>query len=291
MNNYSRVLFSLIVVLILTGCEQNSGFTQKIELTSTGNSIGNNTVTFTSIPHLLITETPSPTTAQYMTSTLEMQSIQKTLQPLLQDPFNCVVPCFVGIIPGKTSLQEVKNFFAPFNFRHKDGEDYYSVVYDDSIGQDSVVIINAAENVVQTITIMPDISQQIEGRPREWVSYSPETLIKKFGPPTHVQFAIDWGPNFVIVMIMYFDDIDLIAEYSGYNMFPDRPRSPELCPLTAPFDHIRFWMGSNPPNPPTFETVSLEKATSLTVDQFSQLLLGEPQKACFVLSGDAFGPW
>ena len=103
-----------------------------------------------------------------------------------------------------------------------------------------------------------------------------------------MQFAIDNGPNYVIGMTMYFDDYDLIADYSGYNMFPDRPHSPRLCPLTAPFDHVRLWMGPSPQDPPSFETVALEKATSLTMDQFIQLMLGDPQKACFTLNGDMF---
>jgi hypothetical protein len=87
---------------------------------------------------------------------------------------------------------------------------------------------------------------------------------------------------------MYFDDLDLIALYSGYNMIPDRPHSPLVCPLTAPFDHVRLWMGPNPPDPPTFISVPLEKATSLTNDEFTELMLGDPQQACFYLNGDEF---
>ena len=77
-------------------------------------------------------------------------------------------------------------------------------------------------------------------------------------------------------MIMYFDTPGLIVHYSGYNMTPE-----SFCPMTAPFDFVRLWMGHNPPDTPSFETISLEDATSLTMDQFTQLMLGDPKKACF----------
>jgi hypothetical protein len=96
-------------------------------------------------------------------------------------------------------------------------------------------------------------------------------------------------------MILYFDDADLIALYSGYNMIPGRPHSPRVCPLTNPFDHVRLWMGQNPPNPPLTgspdpheKSIPIEEATSITIDEFAQLMLGDPQQACFIVNGDAF---
>ena len=138
------------------------------------------------------------------------------------------------------------------------------------------------------IEITPEIAKQKEGSPREWIAYSPETLIQKYGKPSRVEFALDWGPNFVIDMIMYFDSSDLIIDYSGYNMIPGRPQSPRVCPLTAPFDFVRLWMGPNPPNPPLFPMVPLDEATSLSIDQFTQLILGDPSEACFIINGDVF---
>ena len=143
------------------------------------------------------------------------------------------------------------------------------------------------------IEINPEIDKQVEGGSREWIAYSPETLIRKFGAPSRVQWAVDWGYiNMSIDFILYFDDLNLIAEYSGLysrdNMILEHPHSPRVCPLTDPIDFVRLWMGNRPPDPPAFETVPLEKATNLTIEQFTQLMLGDPQEACFVLNGDAF---
>ena len=99
---------------------------------------------------------------------------------------------------------------------------------------------------------------------------------------------MDGGPWVKTIMIMYFDASNLIVDYSGLNLFPHNPPSPRLCPLTAPFDYVRLWIGEDPPHPPMFDTVPLEKATSLTLDQFTQLMLGNPQNACFTINDNVF---
>jgi len=84
---------------------------------------------------------------------------------------------------------------------------------------------------------------------------------------------------------MYIDASDLIVGYYGIDMNPWM-----FCPLTDTFFSVRLWMGQNPPQTPggLFETVPLEEATSLTMDQFTQLMLGSPDQACFALNEDAF---
>jgi hypothetical protein len=248
--------------------------------------------------------TLSPTITPNPVDTLEPEIARATLEPLLRKPLNCVVPCFWGIIPGKTGFDEARILFSRLGFTPFEGADrndpssgryFYTIQYEFSIGRDSSVTLYTSNNLVENIVITPDIIKQKEGSPREWIAYSPETLIQNYGKPSRVKIALDWGPNFVIVMILYFDDPDLIALFSGYNMIPDRPHSPRVCPLTAPFDHVRLWMGPNPPNPPLTGSpdplekgIPLEKATSLTIDQFTQLMLGDPEQACFIVNGDVF---
>lgn len=217
------------------------------------------------------------------------------MEPLLQDPMNCAAPCFLGITPGKTRMDKARAFFAPLGFQYREGtdpnsgRDFYSVGYEDFIGRDSNVTFYITNNLIENIEITPEIIKQKEGSPREWIAYSQETLIKKYGSPSRVEFAIDWGQvNTTIVMIIYYDEIDLIALYSGYEMIPGHPSSPQFCPFTFPISHVRLWIGPNPPAPPQMPSVPLEQATTLTIDQFTQLMLGDPQDACFILNGDAF---
>jgi hypothetical protein len=46
-------------------------------------------------------------------------------------------------------------------------------------------------------------------------------------------------------------------------------------------------MGKNPKDPPRV-AVPLEKATSMTTEEFSKLMTGNPSKACFTLNGEIF---
>jgi hypothetical protein len=234
------------------------------------------------------TKSPSPTMTLEPTDTLEPERAQETIQPLLREPMNCEVPCFWGIIPGQTPFDEAKDFFNHLGFTPSEGkyqhsdQDYYFITVNKSNGEpDTDVTLLADNNLVENIVLTPHVTQPAEGSPREWIAYSPETLIKRFGSPSRVQFAVGWQQSITINMIMYFEPSDLIVCYSGYGMDPML-----FCPLTAPFDRVRLWLGPNPPDTPSFETVSLEKATSLTIDQFTQLMLGDPQEACFVLNGD-----
>jgi hypothetical protein len=302
------ILFFLLLILVfaLTGCVPARPTIQPTQVMLLSSpTISSATVaaipTSTLTPVILKTETliptvtvrlPTATLASTVTpmlvDTLEPEIAKATIESFLHEPMNCDVPCFWGIIPGKTSRNEARTLFGILGFTTREGGNFYSTAYNSDNGNGFSAIFNTYENIIKNVEITPYITEQTEGSPREWIAYSPETLIKKFGNPSRVQFAIDNGPNYVIGMTMYFDDYDLIADYSGYNMFPDRPHSPRLCPLTAPFDHVRLWMGPSPQDPPSFETVALEKATSLTMDQFIQLMLGDPQKACFTLNGDMF---
>jgi hypothetical protein len=298
----------LISVIVLAGCAPISPIirpTQNVQLQSPTSHLVTDTVPPTSTatlaitkisspsstPTLEITETPSPTATQTLLATLRLESAKETMQPFSQDPMNCASPCVLGITPRITTINEVRALISPLGFNHREGtvpktgREFYSFAYKTSTGLNSSVILYTSNNFVENIEITPEIIRQTDGVPRQWIAYSFETLIKKYGKPSRVEFAFDPGQyNITINMILYFDPIDLIALYLGY----EPPRSSQLCPFTFPFSHVRLWMGAGPPNPPTFPTVPLEKATSLTIDQFSQLMLGDPKKACFILNWDVF---
>jgi hypothetical protein len=300
MKPFSLFSLFLMAVFALAGCAPVSPTMQPTQIPS---------VTIPAIPTSVLTptgtaslpsDTPSPTMTWTPFYTLEPVQVTETLQPLLKEPMNCSVPCFWGIIPGKTSLDEARLFFSKLGFIPFEGMDrntpssgmyFYTISYDSGSGYPSSVTLHASNNLVENIVVNPDILKPKEGSPREWIAYSPETLIKQFGEPSSVRFygrsygLVGSFQNIAIDMIMYFDTSDLIVHYSGAGMTPQR-----FCPSTAPFDFLRIWIGPYPPNAPSFEAVPLEKATSLTMEQFTQLMTGDPNKACFKLKEELFGP-
>jgi len=288
----------LILHLALAGCSLVSPMIQptpRVIISSPTNLQTTDTVGPISTPTLAITETPSLTSNLTQFATSDPKSIEETVQPLLQDPMNCTVPCFWGIIPGKTSMDEARLFFNRLGFSPYEGTDpnsgrnFYSIAFESIIDRDSYVTLYPYNNRVANIVVKPEISKQNEGSPREWIAYSPETLIKKYGQPSHVDFYLAWpgGGGSEIIINIYFGTLDLIVQYTGENMLPSSNHSPRLCPLTASFDYVRLWLGPKPPDPPLVG-IPLEQATSLTMDQFTQLMLGDPQDACFTLKGEVF---
>jgi hypothetical protein len=69
----------------------------------------------------------------------------------------------------------------------------------------------------------------------------------------------------------------MIIEYSG-----QRGDYLTLCPLKDQYEDVHMWLGKNPDHPPSIGT-PLEKATSKPMEEFGDLLTGDPEKACFRL--------
>jgi hypothetical protein len=246
-------------------------------------------------PTSTLTPAPIKTATLYPPATLMPEKAKETIQTLLKAPVDCLAPCFWGMTPGKTTLDEARNIFVHLGLQMAsstaDGKDFSGVAHKFDSGLSIHVILTIQNDFVENlrVNILPE--KQKKGIPREWLAYSPETLIKRYGPPTKVEFTIAWGPSTssLFVMVMYFDTIDLIIEYSGDNIIPWQQKgSPQVCPLGAQFDIVRIWMGKDPVYPPA-HVVPLEKATSLTLEEFSKLLMaGTPEKACINLKGEMF---
>jgi hypothetical protein len=72
-------------------------------------------------------------------------------------------------------------------------------------------------------------------------------------------------------------------------MVPWQANSLEVCPPIAPFDFVRIWIGQNPEQPPR-SAVPLEVATGITLEEFAELITGDPETACIKLKSDVFFP-
>ena len=244
-------------------------------------------------PASTLTPTLRPTQTLTLTPPimLEPKQAKDTIKSLLQETIDCEAPCFWGIVPGQTTLGEAKNIFARLGLAIKsetyEGKDFHGIKYDFDSGLSIIVTLTVQDKVIENlrVDILPE--EQKAEVPREWFAFSPETLIYRYGAPSKVDLFLDWGPNSVIEMNMYFDAVDLIVSYGGYNIISNQKSSPHFCPLNAQFDSVRIWMGKDPYAPPS-ESVPLEEATSMNMDEFSKLMTGDPSKACFNLDATKF---
>ena len=110
--------------------------------------------TTTTVPTLPLTPSitarePSATLSPTVTTvsptpvdSLEPEMSKATLEPLLREPLSCIVPCFWGIIPGKTDFDDARTLFSRLGFTPFEGtdiysgRDFYTISYESSIGRD-----------------------------------------------------------------------------------------------------------------------------------------------------------
>ena len=293
MRNLRGLCLLLVITVMLSGCvsgnltikpiptvEQHSSPTSFISLTPTSIPL---TSTLMSLPKPTVTLTPP--------ATLEPEQANDAISTLLQESGDCLAPCFWGIIPGRTTFGDAENIFTHLGIelQHtntQDNKDFYASIYDFDNGVRISPILTIQNDIVKNLRIGITPETQKVGVLRKWLAYSPETLIKQYGPPSKVTFEVGRGSYVNYGMVMNFDTIDLIVEYGGSNV-GFKNKSFSICPVTDQSDGIRIWMGKNPDDPPAYG-ISLEDATSLTLEKFSNLMTGPPKKACLNLKEEMF---
>lgn len=221
-----------------------------------------------------------------------LEEAKEAIKSWLAGATECEVPCIFGIIPGKTTLREAIEIFTNYGLETKsstlEGKDFYGIHYDFNSGPSISVILTVHDQLVRNLRVKISPEPQKAGGAREWLAYSPETLIKRYGIPSRVDFGADWGPRPYFEMQMYFDVEELIVQYTGvYILTGSEKSSLQFCPLAAQFNTAWLWMGKNPIYPPS-QDILLEDVTTLTLDEFSKLLTGNPDQACFQINGNMF---
>lgn len=241
-------------------------------------------------------QTPTATLTLTPPIPLSPEEAKATIQALLREPMDCAAPCFWGIVPGQTTFGEARNIFTQLGGIQHSNTAYADPAYEgrrlDRMEFDflSLLISLTTQNdIVVNLQVKITPEEQKAGIEREWLAYSPEKLIKRYGTPSEVLLKVEWGPRSFFDMVIYYDEFDLIVEYAGHDIIPRKIGSPEVCLLTAQFEMVWLWMGKNPIYPP-LPGVSVEKATGMTVEEFSKLMTGDSDKACFIVKGEEFLP-
>lgn len=279
-----RLYLLLVVAIMLSSCVSTSPL-----LTPTQTETQPPSPTFT-LP--ISTSQLTQAATRIQPATLEPEQAEEAISNLLMEPMGCEAPCFWGIIPGQTTLGEAKIIFnlMGLQMQHtntRDNKDFYEVTYDFDSGLSVSPVLAIQDDIVKNIDVGINPKKRQAGVPRDWLAYSPETLINQYGTPSRVDFFVGRGaPTISYAMTMYFDSVDLIVEYGGYDIIFETT-SFHVCPLTDQFDSVRIWMGQDPQYPPLDE-VPLEDATSMTLGEFAKLMTGNPDNACLNLKEEFF---
>lgn len=230
---------------------------------------------------LFPTPRPFPTNTPF--PTLSLVEGERRIRELLLRSIDCSVPCFAGVIPGKTTLSNALLLFSKMGIELT-GTKSESDLFRSGTGIKSetgslVVTFTGERDLIKNVRVFITPEVQKTGLTREWTVFSPETLIRQYGEPFKVELF--WGGGSTAVpldLLMYYDNLDLIVEY--YK--EDLGTTTKICPLNEQFDNVRIWIGENPLDPPQ-SAEPLEESTNLTTTSFSKLMVGDPDVACFIL--------
>jgi hypothetical protein len=112
---------------------------------------------------------------------LEPAQAEEAIGTLLQEPVDCLAPCFWGIVPGQTSLSEARNIFTrlglPVASTTYEGKEFHGIRYDFESGLSIIVTLTVQDETVMNLRVDIGLEKSQPGVPREWLAYSPETLI------------------------------------------------------------------------------------------------------------------
>jgi hypothetical protein len=249
------------------------------------------TPTYTSLPTatstLASTATPGPTASLTPFPTLPQSLGEFEIMQLLQDNSRCKPPCFLGVTPGQTTTDELKNIFF-----------HYGIYLHDYEGKGRANTIEQYPNSkippesefhfdngkVSYIRVNIDQSNSAE-----WSLYSPPALLKRLGVPSKVKFNLevshDWPPsNWGGYRItMFYDNLDFVIEYDSHPVKLEKLIT--TCPNSDYFGYAEILLGNYPRNFMD-EGGDLEAVTTFTLESFRNYLLLGPG-ACFYLNEGA----
>jgi hypothetical protein len=309
MNLRKTVIAILVIPLaFIVGCSnKESGTTPQVvptKITSTYPTT--EPYTFTPQPTLLV-ETVSPTRTLTTAATLTLiptstATVLPTSTPdprfaqgikyLLKKPFQCDFPCLWGVIPEKTSVYEAQNIF------HQIGIDLSQTIpnhYDTSFsiesGAGGSVILNVSNSIITGIRF--EIGGLRGINRNNWAAYSMDQVLNTYGNPTKIDFFID-GPHeppyskiLSIDCRLYYENIGVVILYSYGEISQNEPY--QFCPNQVKFQHISIWYGNEADDIPGSGNYQLDQVSSLSINEFSKLLIKDPQ-ACINLKIDSFSP-
>lgn len=222
--------------------------------------------------------------------TLMPEQVDKLLKDLLWNNPECTLPCFMGIVPGETKLEEVNALFTqtdPFYFCELDHDKsgYCSTSHRFDTGFAVYLEMTIKFGVVESLSIPLTLprDQSISAR-KEWLSFAPSSLVKQYGVPSNVEVFLGLGATPSYTIDIYFSNIDFIYEYQSYDL---QMQNLQICPNHDNFEYIRLWLGKNPVNPP-FASEPIETSSILTREDFAKILTSDANGACFTLNREIF---
>lgn len=307
MNNKAKYLLIPIFIVITTGCF--------IVSPAVDNAFENFTPTFETVPSLKVTEnirTMTPTIAEISTplvtitpmldfvwtpdSTFSEIDASKKVLDLLKNTNDCTLPCWWGIIPGKTTWLEAQQFLVTVSTKIEQGGSgsyvengttyqttNYSVsynIYGDTGG--GGINLGVTNGVIATIFI---------GGGSTKYNLRLSQILSKYGQPDNIFLSSykntpDYPPPFIVVL--YYQNFHFLATFETNaqkigDLLIGCPQSEspgihiwETNETVTDQDIEKWAIGPDPTSP----LMNFNEVTDLSVEEFYQIFVNPDNKEC-----------
>jgi hypothetical protein len=271
---------SILGFVLVLGCGNSSSKVDSISTPQSTTTDSLNTPTSESATPTQIS-TPTLTPA----ATLESTQAYLEIQRFTNQDVDCSIPCIWGIIPGKTTIGEATNIFTPLHYDFEkttiNNIEYY---LNDRFS------LSVEKGIVEYMEL--DYPYYDNYGKQLWPAFLPSSVLNRFGIPSKVSVYLDYPhePGFVpgtvwYGMTLFYIEKHLVVDYN-LALGQDGERV-KACPNADVFSGVTVYFGKGAEDKMPV-IVPLEKATSMSLQQFHDLLSKATKDACFFLNRAAF---
>jgi len=176
---------------------------------------------------------------------------------MLETNDGCELPCWWGIVPGRSEWQAVLNRFIAyggFAFEIPHPTRSYDYMLDLSLDHQN--------GVVQSIHVMSFITPggKSDHFSQDWHRYSLDQVLTRYGQPSQVMLKLSPnppGPYYPYSLFVFYDHLGILIRYSG-SAIPGEPF--RICPKLEEVEHLNLWLQPPGEGPSLLELANLDRA-------------------------------
>lgn len=231
------------------------------------------------------TVTPTPTLAHL--PTLDSQGAQEQIQRLMQTNNNCSKNCVWGFRLGQSRYDKALQFLqsiGPIDREEIKGQKkdaWFSFDFREYAW--GGIQLSGDKNIIQGIELYAGGLELPGSTGEDWLAFRPDMFLKGHGTPLRINVIMGTAPEGRVSyeMIWFYDQMS-ISYSGGRNQIIILPQHIlHACPLVDHnIDQFLLVLGKSDRSIED-DGVDLSHATSLTIDEFVQIMTGDPTKACF----------
>lgn len=219
---------------------------------------------------------------------------EKEILELMKENNNCLGFCFLGIVPGVTSFQNAIDFLGVFTDKKLTMDEDGNVQYNHAFTYDEQkiavsVMFSDINGFVENLIVSIDGVGRSDVSENDWIAFRPDNYLRKSSQPQEVFVVMSQGPEGRLGYGFYFVYPAGYIYYNGNQtiILPDHIMN--ACPLKPNhIDGIKLESRIEGDRLLPRGIAAIDQVSSLSKKDVYQLLLGNPDEACFEIDYDLF---